>query len=221
MSDQVLQRNKNYFSSNEGRNILWNGLTNRLTSANLRSVFGCCRNSDFHGTVRVQIPNTSNQTAHTNKMYPPASKANLTGRKNLHTPAYGVKEFVCLSVCLWQTLTPIMFATLAARAFFVSSLLLQKQLIYYFWAGNNYSNLPHSQGGMTFATQISPLLNLYIKWSRLSKSLAYQWPGRKLNDYEPSKIQTQSDFEPPLYSAGWPRNCCEVFEDLRKKTKMQ
>ena len=33
--------------------------------------------------------------------------ANLTERKNLHTPAYGVKEFVCLSVCLWQALTPI------------------------------------------------------------------------------------------------------------------
>ena len=33
--------------------------------------------------------------------------ANLTQRKNLHTPVYGVEEFVCLSVCLWQTLTPI------------------------------------------------------------------------------------------------------------------
>ena len=36
--------------------------------------------------------------------YPPASKAsrevaNLTERKNPHTPVYGVKEFVCLSVC--------------------------------------------------------------------------------------------------------------------------
>ena len=28
-----------------------------------------------------------------------------------------------------------------------------------FLAGNNYPNLPHSQGGMKFATQISPLLN--------------------------------------------------------------
>ena len=26
-------------------------------------------------------------------------------------------------------------------------------------AGNNYPNLPHSQEGMKFATQISPLLN--------------------------------------------------------------
>ena len=26
--------------------------------------------------------------------------ANLTRRKNTHTPVYGVKEFVCLSVCL-------------------------------------------------------------------------------------------------------------------------
>ena len=35
--------------------------------------------------------------------YPPASEAsrevaNLTERKNLHTPVYGVKEFVCPSV---------------------------------------------------------------------------------------------------------------------------
>ena len=39
----------------------------------------------------------------TNFGHPPASKArrevaNLTERKNLHTPVYGVKEFVCLSV---------------------------------------------------------------------------------------------------------------------------
>ena len=35
---------------------------------------------------------------------PPASEAsreeaNLTERKNLHTSVYGVKEFICLSVC--------------------------------------------------------------------------------------------------------------------------
>ena len=33
--------------------------------------------------------------------------ANLTEIKNPHTPLCGVKEFVCLSVCLWSTLTPI------------------------------------------------------------------------------------------------------------------
>ena len=50
------------------------------------------------------------------KLYPlsPASKAsrkvaNVTERKNLHTPLYGVKEFVCLSVFLLQTLTPIIY----------------------------------------------------------------------------------------------------------------
>ena len=37
--------------------------------------------------------------------YPPASEAsrevaNLTERKNPHTPVYGVKEFVCLSVII-------------------------------------------------------------------------------------------------------------------------
>ena len=42
------------------------------------------------------------------KFYPPASEAsreveNLTERKNPHTPVYGVKEFVCLSVCLSVT----------------------------------------------------------------------------------------------------------------------
>ena len=39
------------------------------------------------------------------------------------------------------------FAGLAARAVFVSSFLLQIQLIYNFLAVNNYLNLPHSQGG--------------------------------------------------------------------------
>ena len=43
--------------------------------------------------------------------YPPSSRevANLTERKNphAHAPVYGVKEFVRLSVCLLQTLTPI------------------------------------------------------------------------------------------------------------------
>ena len=45
-------------------------------------------------------------------VYAPASEAsievaNLTGRKNLHTTVYGVKEFVRLYVCLLKTLTPI------------------------------------------------------------------------------------------------------------------
>ena len=48
------------------------------------------------------------------KIYPPASKAsrevvNLTERKNPHTPVYGVKEFVCLSVCLLPKSTPIIW----------------------------------------------------------------------------------------------------------------
>ena len=32
------------------------------------------------------------------QIYPPASEANLTERQNPHTPVYGVKEFVDLSV---------------------------------------------------------------------------------------------------------------------------
>ena len=51
------------------------------------------------------------------------------------------------------------FATLAVRAVFVSSFLLQKQLVYDFLARNNYPNSPQLQGGMKFATQISSLLN--------------------------------------------------------------
>ena len=47
------------------------------------------------------------------------------------------------------------FATLVARAVFVSLFFLQKQLIYNFLAGNNYPDW----GGMKFATRISPLLN--------------------------------------------------------------
>ena len=55
------------------------------------------------------------------------------------------------------------FARLAARAVFVSSFFLQKQLMYDFLAGNNYPNSPHSQGGMKFATQF----HLYLIFNRL------------------------------------------------------
>ena len=66
-------------------------------------------------------------------IYPSGSKAsrelaNSTESKNPHTPVYGVKEFVRLSVCLLQTLTPIIMG-LAKQ---VSSFLFQKQLIFYF-----------------------------------------------------------------------------------------
>ena len=76
-----------------------------------------------------------NASIKTVKLNPPASKASrevaiLTERKNPHTPLYGVKEFVCLSVRLLQTLTPII-----------------------------YPDSPYSQEGMKFAAQISPLLN--------------------------------------------------------------
>ena len=52
------------------------------------------------------------------------------------------------------------FATLAARAVFVTSFLLQKHLICDFLTRKNYPNSPDSQGGMKFATLISPLLKL-------------------------------------------------------------
>ena len=71
---------------------------------------------------------------------PPASKvswekANLTWRKKPNTPAYGVKEFVCLSVCL-SVCSDI-------------------------WWTNSYLDSHQLQGSMKFATQISPLLNLF------------------------------------------------------------
>ena len=48
--------------------------------------------------------NVTKVLVHITFTYPPASKANreeanLTERKNPHTPVYGVKEFVHLSVC--------------------------------------------------------------------------------------------------------------------------
>ena len=91
-------------------------------------------------------------------------------KKNPHTPVNGVKEFVCLSLVNFDPNhlktgrtegAENKFATLAARAVFVGLFLLKKQLIYDFLAANNYPYSPHSQRGMKFATQISPLLNYY------------------------------------------------------------
>ena len=50
-----------------------------------------CAEQFFEGTFLTSI-------------YPPASEVSrevehLTERKNPHTPVYGVKEFVCLSIC--------------------------------------------------------------------------------------------------------------------------
>ena len=50
---------------------------------------------------------------------------------------------------------------------------LQKQLIYDFLARKNYHDSPHSQSGMKFATQISPLLN-YNQVAKLSGKLERQ-----------------------------------------------
>ena len=71
---------------------------------------------------------------------PPASEAsryvaNLTERKKIHIWC----QRICLSVCL-------------SVVNFVPN---------YLRTGNNYPYSPHWQGGTKFATQISPLLNLY------------------------------------------------------------
>ena len=95
--------------------------------------------------------------------------ANLTERKNLHTPVYGVKELVCLSVCLWSTLTQIISGlaeqnglkncNFGCQSCFCKPVFFLRQLIYDFLAENNYPDSPHLQGGMKLATHISPLLN--------------------------------------------------------------
>ena len=56
-----------------------------------------------------------------------------------------------VSVCLLPNLTPII-SGLAEQS--------SKHLIYDFLAGKNCPDSPHSHGGMKFATQISPLLNI-------------------------------------------------------------
>ena len=86
--------------------------------------------------------------------------ANLTDRKNQHTPVYGVKEFGCPSVCLLSVVNfdPNCSAPWAARSLFVCSI----YLIYDFLAGNNYPDSHPFAGGMKFATQISPVLNFII-----------------------------------------------------------
>ena len=113
----------------------------------------------------------------------PANKAsrevaNLTERKNLHTPVYGVKEFVCLSVCLSVCLLPNLTPIISGLAkqnglkLFLESLqvwlpelfcklvFLQKQLITDFLAGNIYPTSPHSQG----LWNLSYKFHLYLIW---------------------------------------------------------
>ena len=72
------------------------------------------------------------------------------------------------------------FATLAATAVF-ESLFFQKQQIYHFLAGNNYPDLPHLQGGIKFAKQISPLLNYFVKNMTMTMTMTVSvmtiWPS--------------------------------------------
>ena len=72
----------------------------------------------------------------TQNNYPPASEASREVA-NPYTPVYGVKEFVCLSVCykLWPQLSQDWLNRMG-----------KKKLIYDFLAGNNYPDSPHSQG---------------------------------------------------------------------------
>ena len=62
-----------------------------------------------HNIVFIIQLTFMNQITHYH--YPPAREgrreaANLTQRRNPHTPVYGVTEFVCLSVCLSVAIYP-------------------------------------------------------------------------------------------------------------------
>ena len=86
--------------------------------------------------------------------------ANLTERKNPHTTAYGVKEFVRLSVCykLWPQLSwewPNRMGWNFFKDNNNKNPCLQKIL-----SGNNYPDLPHLQGGMKFATLLFDFLKV-------------------------------------------------------------
>ena len=132
-------------------------------------------------------------------VYPPASEAsreeaNCSWRKNSHTPVYGVKEFVCLSVCLSVTnfdhnylrtgkiewadiflgylcqkvvccssstccvLSPALGCSSFHTLYNHNTILPVFASKSHFWS-NSYLDSHHWQGGMKFATQISPVLN--------------------------------------------------------------
>ena len=66
-------------------------------------------------TLQINRTRKLQETNYIQKIYssfnPPASEAigevaNLTVRKNPHTPVYGVKEIVCLSACPLQCVPP-------------------------------------------------------------------------------------------------------------------
>ena len=66
--------------------------------------FLCTFSNVEYKDLRATLNPYSNSKILKIKNYPPASEAsrevaNLTERKNPRTPVYGVKEFVCLSVC--------------------------------------------------------------------------------------------------------------------------
>ena len=70
----------------------------------LKQTITLCSGSKHQAQNQIQVKKV--------KHLSPASEvsrevANLTERKNQHTPVYGVKEFVCLSDCLLPNSTPI------------------------------------------------------------------------------------------------------------------
>ena len=97
-------------------------------------------------------------------IFSPASEvsrevANLTERKNPHTPVYGVKEFVCLSVTKFNPNYLRTGKTAKKLGLFRPDLDSVFRLKSNFKHKNNNPGLHHSQGGMKFAMQMSPLLN--------------------------------------------------------------
>ena len=84
-------------------------------------------------------------------------------------------------------------------------LLLQKQLIYDFLAGNNYHDSPHSQG---FATQISPLLNYYYLVVLNLTEDKFILP--QLPEESREMLDRREPRGSPNRRSGWPRSCART-----------
>ena len=102
------------------------------------------------------------------KMYPPASEAsrevaNLTWRKNPHTPVYGVKEFACLSVAKFD------LNYLRTGEIFLSASQITKKVIFWLNSCRGCTSMPSQKWGTNYFNQTNckscqakalPLINL-------------------------------------------------------------
>ena len=110
--------------------------------------------------------------------------ANLTWRKNPHTPSYGVKEFVCLSVAILSFI-PFEFknwnyfkkaCNCGCRRSFCKPVFASKTAIFgiTFLAGNNYPDWHHLQGVWNLPHKFH--LYLIICWGvQVCKGIQTEW----------------------------------------------